>query len=223
MFPTSMTFGPDGALYVTNYGNEANQGQGQVLRVVIGDTPAQGPAVPPPDESQQYVSTQPTPRADAGASVATITIVEGNDTQQWGYDPQQTTIDAGQTVTFKNSGRISHTATAGDGSFDTGLIQGGGSATVRFDTPGTYAFNCQPHPWMKGTIVVRGQGGAVPPPVAVATFKPPGAPNINAVWAVGFVVGLIAIVYLAALGIRRRGREAPTAEAGTDAPPSHGD
>ena len=31
------TVGPDGVLYVTNFGNEGNQGQGQVLRVVPGD------------------------------------------------------------------------------------------------------------------------------------------------------------------------------------------
>jgi sugar lactone lactonase YvrE len=36
MFPTHMTFGPDGALFVSNYGNESNAGEGQILRIVTG-------------------------------------------------------------------------------------------------------------------------------------------------------------------------------------------
>jgi plastocyanin len=208
MFPTAMTFGPDGALYVTNYGNEANNGEGQVLRVVLGGAPAQGPAVPAPDEAAQYVSTQPTPRYDTGAVAAVVTIVEPSDPQQWGYEPRETTIDVGQAVTITNSGRVSHTATASNGAFDTGLIAGGSSATLRFDTPGTYSFFCQPHPWMKATILVRGQAGVVPPPVQIKPAATPASPSINPFAAVGFVVAIIGVLYLAGFAIRRRTPEA---------------
>jgi glucose/arabinose dehydrogenase len=65
MFPTAMTFGPDGALYISNYGNESNDGQGQIVRVVIGSESAAGPAVPAPDESKSYALAQPTPVGQA--------------------------------------------------------------------------------------------------------------------------------------------------------------
>jgi len=223
VFPTALTFGPDGALYVTNYGNEANQGQGQVLRVVPGNAPAPGPNVPPPDESGQYASPQPTPRATTDAAVAaTVTIVEPSDPQQWGYDPKQTTIDVGQSITVTNSGRTSHTATAANGAFDTGLLKGGASTTIRFDTPGTYTFFCQPHPWMKGTIVVRGEGGVVPRSAQSKAPPTPSSPSINSFWAAGLVAAIIGIVYLAGFAIRRRSREAmpqPADTAGTAEPP----
>jgi len=66
------------------------------------------------------------------------------------------TVAAGTTVTFTNKDLTSHSATADDGtSFDTGLIGQNESATVTFDTPGTYTYHCTPHPTMKATIVVE--------------------------------------------------------------------
>jgi sugar lactone lactonase YvrE len=34
-FPTAMTFGPDGALYVSNFGFGGPPGAGQILRIVV--------------------------------------------------------------------------------------------------------------------------------------------------------------------------------------------
>jgi plastocyanin len=45
--------------------------------------------------------------------------------------------------------------TAADGSFDTGLVAPGASATLEFDTPGLFAYVCTPHPWMKGSVAVN--------------------------------------------------------------------
>ena len=46
-------------------------------------------------------------------------------------------------------------ASAVDGSFDTGLVSPGSSATLQFDVPGVYAYMCTPHPWMKGNVAVN--------------------------------------------------------------------
>jgi plastocyanin len=63
-------------------------------------------------------------------------------------------VPAGTTLTWRNDGAVIHTATAADGSWDTGDIPGGGSASVTFETAGTYNFNCTPHPWMLGRVII---------------------------------------------------------------------
>jgi plastocyanin len=80
-------------------------------------------------------------------------------------------------VTFINADDDPHTAT-GSG-FDTGAIQPGGTATVVLDTPGTFAYSCQFHPVMTGSIGVRDENGQVPPPAQSAA--PAGAASVQIV------------------------------------------
>ncbi|HEX2094989.1 MAG TPA: cupredoxin family copper-binding protein [Longimicrobiaceae bacterium] len=71
------------------------------------------------------------------------------------FTPSNIEVVAGTTVEWTNNDPMAHTVTATDGSFDSGLIQPGAVWRRTFDTPGTYPFNCTPHPFMKGTVVVR--------------------------------------------------------------------
>lgn len=64
------------------------------------------------------------------------------------------TVHAGQTITWTNDGPSSHTATANDGSFNTGILNKGASASHTFTQPGTYTYFCQIHPFMHGTVIV---------------------------------------------------------------------
>lgn len=64
-------------------------------------------------------------------------------------------IAAGTTVEWKNDDPLAHTVTAADGSFQSPLIEPGKTWRHTFMTPGTYAFTCTPHPFMRGVIVVR--------------------------------------------------------------------
>jgi plastocyanin len=212
MFPTSLTVGPDGALYVSNYGNESNDGRGQILRIVVGSMPVQAPAVALPDESRSYVLPQPTPAPQAAASTGiagTVGIAEPADPTQWGYDPKTFTVQTGQAITFTNRGKISHTVTQSQGAFDTGFIAGGESRTLTFDSPGTFAYFCQPHPWMQGTIVVEGEPRG-PSAQAAASASIPEAserpPTIGIGRAIVFVGILLVPVF--ALGIVGRRRTA---------------
>jgi quinohemoprotein ethanol dehydrogenase len=76
-------------------------------------------------------------------------------TYEYAFTPQVVQVSPGTTLTFKNDGSVVHTATAADGSWDTGDISGGGgTAQVTFDNAGTYTFNCTPHPWMIGRVIV---------------------------------------------------------------------
>jgi plastocyanin len=212
VFPTALTFGPDGALYVTNYGNESNDGQGQVLRVVPGDTPAPAPDVPPPSEEGSYVVPTREPISDESAEptrepVATIDIVEppGDPLEVWGYDPTELTVNVGDTVTFTNAGRIEHTATATNGDFDTGKLATDASWNVTFDEPGTIEYYCIPHPWMEGAITVVGQGSG-DGQEEVASFGGDTDPPRISFWMAAVFVGvIIAAIFAAGYAMRRRG------------------
>ena len=98
------------------------------------------------------------------------------------FAPASITINAGDRVTWTNSDAVAHTATATNGSFDTGDIDQGQSATVRFTQAGTYRYLCTPHPTMTGTIRVRAAvgGGPTTPPTdsfaTVATASDPAGP-----------------------------------------------
>jgi LPXTG-motif cell wall-anchored protein len=70
------------------------------------------------------------------------------------FSPATTTIHAGDTITWSNSGPSSHTATASNGSFNSGILKKGQSASHTFTQPGTYAYVCQIHSFMHGTIIV---------------------------------------------------------------------
>ena len=71
------------------------------------------------------------------------------------FQPQQVQVPKGTTVSFSNSGSITHTATAQDNSWDTGDIEPGQVGSVTFDAAGTWIYNCTPHPWMIGKIVIQ--------------------------------------------------------------------
>jgi plastocyanin len=109
---------------------------------------------------------------------AGVTIHDGGDPTTWGYTPASTTVAAGQSVTWTNSGAFGHDASSTDGSWKTPLLNTGGSASITFSTPGTYSYICTPHPWMLGTIVVTAAVSAPAPDVA-AVAPLPAAPTVD--------------------------------------------
>jgi plastocyanin len=120
--------------------------------------------------------------ASAAFADGSVQMTEGSisDINSWAFTPPELTIEAGQSVTWTNSGSQAHSATADGGGFDTGLIQPDNSKTVSLTTPGTYAYHCTPHPWMKGTITVLAAAAApapaaAPPPAAPAAAPPAAA------------------------------------------------
>ncbi len=82
------------------------------------------------------------------SKVPTVGIVE------FAFKPATLRVTAGSSVTFSNRSKVVHTATR-EGSFDTGTIAPGKSATVRFKRRGTFAYVCTIHPAMHGKIVVE--------------------------------------------------------------------
>jgi hypothetical protein len=64
-------------------------------------------------------------------------------------------VSVGDTVKWQNNGALVHTATDLKGNFDMGDIAPGQSKSITFDTPGTFDYNCSPHPWMIGQVIVQ--------------------------------------------------------------------
>jgi plastocyanin len=70
------------------------------------------------------------------------------------FHPGKVTIARGTKITIANHDSTTHTATS-PGSFDTGRIKPGHSASVTLRKAGVYAFHCKIHPFMHGKIVVK--------------------------------------------------------------------
>ena len=75
------------------------------------------------------------------------------------FDPPQSAVEPGSTITWTNNGDEPHTVTADDGSFDSGMLNPGDSYTVAFDGQGTVTYHCAIHPEMRGSVTVGGGGG----------------------------------------------------------------
>jgi plastocyanin len=75
--------------------------------------------------------------------------------QNFEYSPEPLVVDAGATVTVTNEDGTVHTLTADDGSFDTGDLDGGATATIAITEPGTHRYFCDVHNYMTGTIQAR--------------------------------------------------------------------
>ena len=71
------------------------------------------------------------------------------------FSPARLNVAVGDTITFTNGDSQRHTATALDGSFDTGRLATGKSATVRIATAGKHDFKCVIHPSMKGSVSAK--------------------------------------------------------------------
>jgi LPXTG-motif cell wall-anchored protein len=106
------------------------------------------PAPEPAKAEKAEPAQKDEPTAKVAAS-ATVTITD------FKFTPDTVTVNEGDTVTWTNDGPTIHTATADDGSFDTGTLRKGESGSATFTQAGTIAYICLPHPFMKGKVVVQ--------------------------------------------------------------------
>lgn len=96
----------------------------------------------------------PPPPAGAPAAPASGEVVRAT-IRSMAYAPARIEVEAGTTVEWTNDDPLAHTVTSPGGAFDSGLIAPGGRWRHTFPEPGEYPFSCTPHPFMKGTVVVR--------------------------------------------------------------------
>jgi plastocyanin len=158
-----MTYSIDGTQYVTvaaggNRGGVTTLDGDAVWTFSLSGTVGSVPAPKAPD-TKVALGGAPKKLGDPLANAGNI----GDDqkfqgtiaTQDYLFNPVRVVIPAGTTLTWQNDGAVVHTATAQDGSWNTGDIPAGGSASITFDKSGTFLYNCTPHPWMLGEITVQ--------------------------------------------------------------------
>ena len=117
--------------------------------------PSPEPVAQAVEAPEQRAAAKPKPRRSGKAPRATAAADTGVTISDFQFAPATVTIDAGDTVTWTNDGPTPHSATADDGSFDTGIFNAGQSRSETFDQAGSFAYFCTPHPNMRGTITVR--------------------------------------------------------------------
>ena len=99
------------------------------------------------------------PAASSPTAVAPVKISHGRATvvhiRNFAFMPKTVTIAVGSTLTIVNDDSEAHTATALDKSFDSAGLDTNDSWSHVFTKPGTYAYVCDLHPYMKGVVIVR--------------------------------------------------------------------
>lgn len=111
-----------------------------------GGTSGGGGAANLPAETQEQ-GNAPAPSGEAVRSAKVE--IEGFE-----FVPSTVTIEEGGKVIWMNQDSTEHTATLDDGSFDSGVLAEGKLKSESFKEPGTYAYHCEIHPEMTGTVEV---------------------------------------------------------------------
>ena len=71
------------------------------------------------------------------------------------FAPGSVTVNAGDTVVWRNDDIVPHTATASDSSWDSGVVQPKGTWRMVTRARGEWKYVCALHPSMTGTLLVR--------------------------------------------------------------------
>jgi plastocyanin len=98
-------------------------------------------------EDTESTESEPAPSGEASKS-------EKVDIVEFTYQPDPVVVQVGGKVIWQNQDTAPHTATADDGSFDTGTIEKGKIGSATFKEAGTFTYFCEIHPTMHGTVEV---------------------------------------------------------------------
>jgi plastocyanin len=98
------------------------------------------------------------PATTATSATATVQITKT------GFVPARVTINAGDSVTWKNADKVNHQVVANGGQFASPILAPGKSYTHTFNGGGTFRYHDALHTSLRGTVVVKGP----PPQVTLA-------------------------------------------------------
>jgi plastocyanin len=115
-----------------------------------------GESAPAPTTEAPSAAEETTSEAEGNAPAPSGEAVRAQKVEivEFTYDPDPVTIQVGGKATWLNQDSAPHTATADDGSFDTGTLEQGKLKSETFKEAGTFPYHCTIHPSMHGTIEV---------------------------------------------------------------------
>jgi len=116
------------------------------------DSTSEAETAPPAGEESTMEETESTGSEPAPSGEASKS--EKVDIVEFTYQPDPVVVQAGGKVIWQNQDTAPHTATADDGSFDTGTIEKGKIGSETFKEAGTFTYFCEIHPTMNGTVEV---------------------------------------------------------------------
>jgi plastocyanin len=119
-------------------------GGGDGTTTETGGAPAESTGESEPSTETE---SEPAPSGEAAKSEK-VQIVE------FTYQPDPVVVQVGGKVNWQNEDTAPHTATADDGSFDTGILERGKIKSETFKEAGTFPYFCEVHPTMHGTVEV---------------------------------------------------------------------
>lgn len=99
--------------------------------------------------SEKQASVMPAATATPAPAPAEVTI------KGFEYAPRNLEVEAGAKVAWTDEDAANHTVTFKRGRGDLGNVSEGETVSARFTKAGRYAYVCQYHPNMKGTVTVR--------------------------------------------------------------------
>jgi alcohol dehydrogenase (cytochrome c) len=115
------------------------------------------PAPPKPETESSFAGrVVSTDKIAMSATIQSIGVIKASQfTDEYVFQPVRAKVKAGAVVTWTNTGKEPHTATAADGSWSTGEIAPGQSGTVTVTKPGSYTYIDKDHPWNMGQLIVE--------------------------------------------------------------------
>jgi copper-containing nitrite reductase len=119
--------------------------------------PVETPRPAPASGGLTFAMSPPAPKSP---NSVTVKMLPGSGIWKQGpmqtFGPKTVTIKVGQSVIFENADYgMAHSVFGEKGEFASPMLTPGATYEKRFDRPGVIHFQCAPHPWMKGTIVVK--------------------------------------------------------------------
>ncbi len=118
------------------------------------ETTTSGSTTEPGEDTEATEPGEDSTAANAPAPSGNAVRSEKVEIDDFAYKPDPVRIEEGGKVIWVNEDSVAHTATAEDGSFDTGPIEEGKIKSETFKQPGVYKYVCSIHPQMHGTIEV---------------------------------------------------------------------
>lgn len=97
------------------------------------------------------VAEAPAAEAAAAQIASTTHVIE---IEAFQFSPQSLTVAEGDTIIWRNLDVVPHTATAGDGAWDSGNLNNQDEWSFVAGDAGVWDYICTFHPSMTGTIIV---------------------------------------------------------------------